>query len=514
MALTVFAKVRWLLGALWPVLLLLVALGCQSPQATSTISSVQPTATATAPSAGTSAATPTPGEQTAYPGSKLEFDKYRGPLGTTIAVTGSGFPGNQEVALAWQTFDGSWLFEEENLMLAGPRYKARFLDLPKVRSDASGAFRTTFTVPEDFGGWHDIVARVDGKYATKNAFNITATFSVSPRSGPVGTPLTIRVTGQGRFLPELYHVSWDNSYTGYIMGVSTKGSSTSQLRISGGSGPHVLKIWRGFLSVPFLNSHQGPFGPIPEPNTFTINVTEGVYQAPSIWADPKPEEVLPPAPAAKSSGGARLSLSPEKGIVGSRFTVQGDGFPPGQPVQLTWATRTGRQVTPRGIFEGQEEAVRDLPPATADASGRFSAEVTVPQDFGGSHRINAVSGDKKAEGYYFIYASVVEFTERVRAGEKISIRVKGQGWTIQDKAYAVVYDNALVGFVCGFSASGYVDLLLPATGGPGPHTIDMYPTVYGGTDPTPDIYLLPDLNNRDHPGGVQPVFRLTVTITE
>lgn len=455
-------------------------------------------------------------EESAFPGSKIDADNYRAPVGAKATIKGAGFPANSQVSLVWKGFEGSFVLEQEEVVFVGPRYEERAYEIAQAKTDTAGAFNATFTVPEDFGGVHDLVARVDGKFATKMGFWITPSFSISKTSGPAGTPLEIHATGLGyRTQESQWHVTWDDGFTGYMTGITTRGTATARIRMAGTPGPHVLKIWRNYRGIPYLNPHQGPFGPLPEPNTFIINVTPGAYDAPAVWADPKPEDTVRPAPEAKSQGGARLALSTDQGMVGSKITISGEGYPANQPVQLTWASRQGQKITDTGLLEGFDEKLTDLPEAKAGPDGRFSTDLTIFDDFAGYHRITASSGNRMAEAYYSIYASIFAFTQQAKVGEDVSIHMKGVGWNIQGKTYAVVYDNRYLGYGCSFSTRGDIDMHIPAAGAPGVHTIDLYPSVYEGRAPTPDIYSKPNLAYlENHPGGPLPAFRLTLIVTE
>jgi hypothetical protein len=495
---------------------LLALAGCQaSPRpAPEPVSPQQIASQAGSTTARPTAAPAVASEQSAYPSAKIEADQGRAKVGAMITVKGNGFPANLPVALIWKTFDGRYLLEQDEVVYVGPRYEERLVELGKATSDAGGLWQTTFIVPEDFGGIHDIIARVDSKFATKMGFSIIPSFSVTPTTGPVGTPIKVTATGLGwRQQEGLWEVSWNNGFTGYMAAVNTHGTATAHIRMSGPPGKHVVKIWRNYRGIPYLNPHQGPFGPLPEPTTFIMTTTEGRYDAPAVWAEPKPEATVRATPSPKSQGGARLSVTPDKGTVGSKIVIEGQGFPVNQPVKLTWATRTGQKITETGLLEGFEEWLKDLATATAGADGRFRLDLTATDDFAGAHRITATSGDMMAEGYYSLYASIIEFTERAKVGDEVKIQMKGVGWTIQGKTYAIVYDNVYLGYGCSFSTRGDIDLRLPAAGVPGTHIIDLYPAVYEGKDPTPNIYSRPNLTYlNDHPGGVLPAFRLTLVV--
>ena len=61
------------------------------------------------------------------------------------------------------------------------------------------------------------------------------------------------------------------------------------------------------------------------------------------------------------------------------------------------------------------------------------------------------------------------------AGTTFTIHLKGVGWTETANIYAVDYDNAYIGYACGFNSQGDVMINLQATGEPGWHFIDLYP---------------------------------------
>ncbi|MEI9906909.1 MAG: hypothetical protein WDO06_02500 [Actinomycetota bacterium] len=69
-------------------------------------------------------------------------------------------------------------------------------------------------------------------------------------------------------------------------------------------------------------------------------------------------------------------------------------------------------------------------------------------------------------------------TTKFKAGEEITISMKGIGWTQLDNTRAVTYDNSYVGYGCGFNSNGYMVIHIRATGAPGTHIIDLHPLLY------------------------------------
>ena len=106
----------------------------------------------------------------------------------------------------------------------------------------------------------------------------------------------------------------------------------------------------------------------------------------------------------------------------------------------------------------------------------------------------------------------------VKAGEPFIVELKGVGWTQLDNTVAVTYDNAYIGYACGFNSNGYVRIQLFATGGKGTHLIDLYPLLYTQQPAYPysQLGMVPLLAPTDFPGlgaGYSlPVMRLAITV--
>jgi hypothetical protein len=93
--------------------------------------------------------------------------------------------------------------------------------------------------------------------------------------------------------------------------------------------------------------------------------------------------------------------------------------------------------------------------------------------------------------------------------------VKGVGWTETANIYTVVYDNAYIGYACGFNSQGDIEIYMKATGQPGWHFIDLYPGIYKGKERKPRNFQIPQLTYaEDHPGEDLPHFRFAFQITE
>ena len=92
--------------------------------------------------------------------------------------------------------------------------------------------------------------------------------------------------------------------------------------------------------------------------------------------------------------------------------------------------------------------------------------------------------------------------------------MKGVGWTDVDNIYVLTYDNAYMGYACGFNSQGDVVVNFTAAGTPGTHLIDFYPGIYQGPAEGQQLYRLPQLTYADdHPGNKIPALRFAFEVT-
>jgi hypothetical protein len=100
------------------------------------------------------------------------------------------------------------------------------------------------------------------------------------------------------------------------------------------------------------------------------------------------------------------------------------------------------------------------------------------------------------------------------AGTPVTIHLKGVGWTEYDNIYIANYDNAYMGYACGFNSQGDVVIHFTAAGAPGLHLIDLYPGIYQGPEAGQQLYRQPQLTyTTDHPGNTIPALRFAFEVT-
>jgi hypothetical protein len=153
---------------------------------------------------------------------------------------------------------------------------------------------------------------------------------------------------------------------------------------------------------------------------------------------------------------------------------------------------------------------------TIDSNGNLDAPVTIPDDLGGLHALVLRAGDEElARTYFVVETSIVSISPTSGpVGTPITIHLKGVGWTEYDNIYIATYDNAYMGYACGFNSQGDVVINLMASGAPGIHLIDLYPGIYEGPKEGQQLYRLPQLTYADdHPGNKIPALRFAFEVT-
>jgi hypothetical protein len=177
-----------------------------------------------------------------------------------------------------------------------------------------------------------------------------------------------------------------------------------------------------------------------------------------------------------------------------------------------WETQAGNRVSGGG-FAARETELTQL---TIGSDGRIDIPLVVPDDLGGLHVVSLRSGDTVlATAHFVIETSIVSMSPMSGpAGTPVSIHLKGVGWTDYDNIYVATYDNAYMGYACGFNSQGDVVINFKAAGSPGVHLIDLYPGIYQGPEGSQQLYRLPQLTYADdHPGNRIPALRFAFRVT-
>jgi hypothetical protein len=434
---------------------------------------------------------------------RLDVVPDHGKAGTPFTVVGERLPPNQEFQLIWRTVDGHWKVTESEYK--GREYIPVSYQMAKVKSDAAGKITATFTTPEDFGFVHDIVLQQGDRLLNQAGYSIDMTVEISPKSGPLGTPITVEVKGIGwRPLFNSWDLLYDNNFTGWMSAVTTHGSAKFTIPATGHVGDHIIEVLHGELTVPYRNMQQNP-----EPDrprwAIPFQVTPGAPVLP-----PPPEQqvqanvrVLPPQ--------GELVTTPHFSAVGEPVKVSTGGLEPGKTYTLNWTRNVGNRMS----GQGWEEASAPLVEAKADAAGRVEFALKTPDDLGGTHGLWIEAGGAKKLGTHFIKATALPLdVQRGPVGTKFTLHLKGVGWSETANIVHMVYDNSYNGYACAFNSQGDIEIFVQATGQPGWHFIDLYPGIYKGTETRPNNFRIPQLTyEADHPGEDLPGFHFAFEVT-
>src|SRR5687768_10438570 len=127
-----------------------------------------------------SAEPPTPGSSAPAAGDvqRLNFKYDKPVVGARVTVTADGLPAGKEAELQWSTVTGGWVIEDY-YHFRGKKYTDSTMSLGRFPIDRDGRLSAQFTIPEDYGGIHDVMAIVDGRTVAQNGIDVTQSFERS-----------------------------------------------------------------------------------------------------------------------------------------------------------------------------------------------------------------------------------------------------------------------------------------------------------------------------------------------
>jgi len=197
-------------------------------------------------------------------------------VGEPVLVRGEGLEPGKGYALNWTRVVGNRMTMAPN---AGQPGRTVWEEVSKViaesKADPSGRVEFGFNTPDDLGGTHGLW--IDAGSAKKHGnFWIKPTaLPVNVTRGPAGTTFTIHLKGGGwTETANIYHVVYDNNYTGYVCAFNSQGDIEIFMKATGTPGMHYIDLYPGIYK-----------GVETRPNNFRI---------PQLtYADDHPGEDLP-----------------------------------------------------------------------------------------------------------------------------------------------------------------------------------------------------------------------------
>jgi hypothetical protein len=444
----------------------------------------------------------------------ITLSAERGTIREKVEFKVNELEPNTPAQLIWATAEGKYKIEDLYTVI-GPEFTEKEVVLSEGTSDENGEWSGSFTIPEGFGGDHTIYVASKETKIGQIGFTVDPTFTMTPKSGPVGTEITIKAEGIGwSTYMRNWQLTYDNQYTGLISAVSTNGVAEAKIRAAGVPGKHILSIRTGYLGSPYINYKQSPYPDKPAPD-LVFEVTDEKTAAKS-YVEPIPTKAGNglEMPKLVNKSGVEVVLDKHEGIVGEPVKMTAKGLPKNEKVELIFNTMRGSRVSGLGFSETNVT----LGNVTTDGEGNLSYDFKVPDDLGGiPHRIDLKIGEEVyGQEYLRILPSIVDISPKSGpVGTKIKIKIKGGGWTEFDNAYYMTYDNAFAGYMCAFNSMGDLTFEVNATGDPGYHIIDLYPGIYKQKQEDTDMTLIPQLTYAtDHPGSAMPAIRMGFEVTK
>ena len=111
-------------------------------------------------------------------------------VGAEVRATATGLPAGKTAELTWKTVSGGWVIEDY-YHFKGKKYQESTLSLGRFSVDSSGRLDARFTIPEDYGGVHDVMALIDGQLFAQGGIEVTQSFEMTPASGLSARPSSL-----------------------------------------------------------------------------------------------------------------------------------------------------------------------------------------------------------------------------------------------------------------------------------------------------------------------------------
>jgi hypothetical protein len=187
------------------------------------------------------------------PAPALATDFASGPVGAPIVVTGTRFPPDAAVTLAWETLVGN--------RLSGDGWTTQEHAFAHVTATADGTFVTRLRTPEDLGGTHRLIARAAAVTATTAYTIVPSVDPIAPQVVRPGETITIHLHGVGwSETSNAYTTVVDNGAVGYECGFNTAGDVVVHLRAPGRIGAHAVDLYPTIYRGELLGPGSPPSG--------------------------------------------------------------------------------------------------------------------------------------------------------------------------------------------------------------------------------------------------------------
>ena len=212
----------------------------------------------------------------AQPAPSMTVSPTAGIAGSKISISGQGYPSNTDLVIKWDTVNASYEVSGNPSQVTGLNAPPWERPLVSLETNALGSFSVSLTVPQDYGSYYTLQAFTSNGTALpgKAYFTLDTSFTISPSSGPDGTPIVVTSAGLGTGLYTFcYFLYWDNTMVGYYSGISTRGAANFTFYASGTIGTHLVQAYGAYPGPGYLNPQQSPYPTLVFTSKF--NITSG-----------------------------------------------------------------------------------------------------------------------------------------------------------------------------------------------------------------------------------------------
>ena len=191
--------------------------------------------------------------------------------------------------------------------------------------------------------------------------------------------------------------------------------------------------------------------------------------------------ILPMSGHAIAATGASITISPSAATVGTTLSISGHGYSPSTHLSLEWSTANAIWVVtgnpPRVTGVNATPVENTFASVETDSSGSFSANFTVPSDYGGQHVIQALFANGTAivgRGIFNLEPSFNISPTSGPAGTPIHVTATGLGYGPYSTNYFLYWDNSQTGYFTALTSHGATNFTFYASGTSGTHYIEIY----------------------------------------
>jgi hypothetical protein len=193
---------------------------------------------------------PVPPSEAANEDGAISITPTQGPVQSRASLSARGLPANMPVSIVWGTQEGS--------RVSGNGFAPKETELRKLVVGADGRLDVSLAIPDDLGGRHGLQLRDGDNPVAQTYFAIeTSIVSITPASGPAGTPVSIHLKGVGwTEYDNIYVATYDNAYMGYACGLNSHGDVVINFTATGEPGPHLIDLYPGIYQGPATEPQQ------------------------------------------------------------------------------------------------------------------------------------------------------------------------------------------------------------------------------------------------------------------